>query len=255
MNHTQIIGFAGSKQAGKDTACNFVLAIKIAELGICKSARLTDTGQIEITDVFGESIAGQEWMPFKAPDVDVQNLFDNELGKYIKIYSFAYKLKELCVDLLGLDRELVFGNDEQKNSKTHIEWSSVKNSSNKQGYMTVREVLQYVGTDMFRGLDPSVWVNACLNQIKSEQPELALVSDVRFENEVKAIQNFGGFVVGLNRNPFKNNTDNHVSELSAKKCLDICDIVIENDTLTIPEQNKEIYLSIKHLGNISEILA
>ena len=107
---------------------------------------------------------------------------------------------------------------------------------------------------MFRGLDPSVWVNACLNQIKSEQPELALVSDVRFENEVRAIQSAGGFVVGLNRNPFKQETDQHVSEVSAQKCLDLCDTIIKNDTLSIPEQNKEIYFAIKHLDNIPEIL-
>ena len=31
---TQIIGFAGRKQSGIDTACNFILAAKIAELGI-----------------------------------------------------------------------------------------------------------------------------------------------------------------------------------------------------------------------------
>ena len=251
---TQILGFAGRKQAGKDTACNFILATKIAELGICKSSRLTKDGTIEVTDIFDESPSGKDWISFTSPDVDIDNLFDNELGKYIKIYSFAYKLKQLCVDILGLDEKLVFGNDKQKNTQTHIEWKTVKGSSNTNKYMTVREVLQYVGTDMFRGLDPSVWVNACLNQIKSEQPELALVSDVRFENEVRAIQSAGGFVVGLNRNPFKQETDQHVSEVSAQKCLDLCDTIIKNDTLSIPEQNKEIYFAIKHLDNIPEIL-
>ena len=43
---TQIIGFAGRKQSGKDTACNFILAAKIAELGVSKSTRLTNTGEI-----------------------------------------------------------------------------------------------------------------------------------------------------------------------------------------------------------------
>ena len=90
MNQTQIIGFAGSKQAGKDTACNFILATKIAELGISKSTRLTGTGEIEVTDIFDEAPSGQDWMPFKTPYVDIENLFSNELGKFVKIFSLCY---------------------------------------------------------------------------------------------------------------------------------------------------------------------
>ena len=253
MGNTQIIGFAGHKQAGKDTGCNFILATKIAELGISKSSRLTKSGEIEVTDIFNESISGQEWMPFKPPHVDVEGLFDKELGKFVKIYSFAQKLKQLCVDVLGLDTDLVFGNDQQKNTKTHIKWDSIKSSTKKKGYMTVREVLQYVGTDMFRGLDPTIWVNACINQIKKEQPELALVSDVRFENEVKAIQEEGGYVIGLTRSPFKKPNKDHVSEPAPARCLDICDIVIDNASLSIPEQNEQIYLAVENLDGIPDI--
>ena len=254
MKHTQIIGFAGQKQAGKDTACNFILAIKLAELHVARSARLTELGTIEVTDIFDESMSGQEWMPFQSPHVDVESLFDNELGRFVNIYSFAHKLKQLCVDVLGLEQELVFGNDQQKNTKTHIKWDSIKSSTKKKGYMTVREVLQYVGTDMFRGLDPTIWVNACINQIKKEQPELALVSDVRFENEVNAIQEEGGYVIGLTRSPFKKPKTDHVSETAPAQCLDICDIVIDNANLSIPEQNEQIYLAIKHLNNIPDII-
>ena len=254
MKHTQIIGFAGKKQAGKDTGCNFILATKLAELQVAKSVRLTKLGTIEVTDIYNESISGKEWVPFQSPHIDVEGLFDKELGRFVKIYSFAHKLKQLCVDVLQLDKELVFGNDEQKNTKTHIKWDSIKSSTKRKGYMTVREVLQYVGTDMFRGLDPSIWVNACLHQIKIEQPELALISDVRFENEVKAIQDEQGFVVGLTRSPVKAPVEDHISEVAPTRCLEICDIVIENATLSIPEQNKQIYLAIKHLDNIPDIL-
>ena len=102
---TQIIGFAGRKQSGKDTACNFILAAKIAELGISKSTRLTKTGEIEVTDILDDSISGQEWMPFKSPYVNVDDLFSNELGKFIKRYSFAEKLKRMAVDVLGIKEE------------------------------------------------------------------------------------------------------------------------------------------------------
>tara|TARA_R110000824_G_scaffold288410_1_gene476318 strand:+ start:4028 stop:4777 length:750 start_codon:yes stop_codon:yes gene_type:complete len=248
MSDIQIIGFAGSKQAGKDTACNFLLAVKLAELGISESVRLTDMGKIEVTDILSESISGQEWMPFKPPHVDVENLFNNKLGKFIKIYSFANKLKHMCIDILGLKENLVFGSDEEKNTLTDIPWDIPE----KTGNMTVREVLQHVGTDMFRGLDPSVWVNACLRQIEDDAPELALISDVRFENEVKAIQNKGGFVIGLTRKPYEKQ-DNHISEQEPKKCLTLCDAIIDNSTLSISEQNEQIYLTIKDLKNVPHI--
>ena len=51
---TQILGFAGKKQSGKNTACNYIVALKIAELGISKSTRLSERGEIEVTDIFGE---------------------------------------------------------------------------------------------------------------------------------------------------------------------------------------------------------
>lgn len=258
---TQIIGFAGKKQAGKNTACNFILAAKIAELGISKSTRL-NKGEIELTDIFDEHISGQEWFTFKPPNVDVDNLFENELGTFIKLYGFATKLKQMCVDILGLKEEWVFGTDEQKNTLTHITWENIATPSitinglpstpTSHSYMTAREVLQYVGTDMFRGLDPNIWVNACIKQIEKENPEVALISDVRFENEVIAIQEKGGFVIGLKRNPYKQ-TDQHASETNIDKCFELCDTVIDNAHLSISQQNEQIYLAIQHLKNITKI--
>ena len=253
---TQIIGFAGRKQSGKDTACNFIVAAKIAELGISKSTRLTNTGEIEVTDILDDSISGQEWMPFKAPYVNVDDLFSNELGKFIKRYSFAEKLKRMAVDVLGLKEEQAFGTDEQKNTPTHIQWESMPGDSAKlqpPGPMTGREVLQYLGTDIFRSMYQNVWVDACLRQIEEDAPEVALISDVRFENEIKAIQKQDGFVIGLSRNPYKA-SDMHESETQIGECLQLCDAVIENDNLSIPQQNEQIYLAIKDLNYMTEII-
>ena len=122
------------------------------------------------------------------------------------------------------------------------------------GYMTVREVLQLVGTDMFRDLNPSVWIDSCLRQIEEDQSEVALISDVRFENEVKAIQKQKGFVIGLARTSNTKENDTHISEQEPQKCLNLCDIVIDNKNLSIPEQNKEIYFAIKHLDNMANIV-
>ena len=122
---TQIIGFAGKKQSGKNTACNFVLAVKLAEVGICKTSRLNDEGEIEVTDILGEKPADMEWIPFKDPHVDVDKLFENELKDYIQLYALANSLKQMAVDILGLKPEQVFGTDKQKNSLTSILWEDM----------------------------------------------------------------------------------------------------------------------------------
>ena len=249
---TQIIGFAGKKQSGKNTACNFILATKIAELGVSKGTRLNENGEVEVTDILDDSPTNKEWFPFYSPHVDVENLFNNELGKFIKLYSFAEKLKRMAIEVLGLKEEWVFGTDKQKNTLTDINGEDMAGTALKKGRMTAREVLQVVGTDFFRSIYKNVWVDSCLRQIKEDGSELALISDVRFENEILAIQNAGGFVVGLKRNPSKKK-DKHPSETANEKCIDLCDAVINNQPLTISQQNEKIYLAIKHLDNIPEI--
>jgi len=253
---TQIIGIAGRKQSGKNTACNFILATKIAELGIAKSSRLNKQGEIEITDIFNESVSGQDWFSFMMPYVDVDKLFNNELGKFIRLYSFADKLKRMSIDILGLKEEQVFGTDKQKNTLTHMQWENMPGNEpqvHPSGPMTGREVLQHLGTDIFRSMYKNVWVDACLRQIQTDASEIALISDVRFENEIKAIHAQKGFVIGLTRNPY-NKSDKHASETQIEKCLELCDAVIDNDQLSIPEQNKQIYFAIKHLDNIADII-
>ena len=79
-----------------------------------------------------------------------------------------------------------------------------------------------------------------------------MISDIRFENEIQAIQDQNGFVIGLKRNPYKQ-ADMHASETHIDKCFDLCDTVIDNTKLSIPQQNEQIYLATKHLKNMTDI--
>ena len=76
---------------------------------------------------------------------------------------------------------------------------------------TVREVLQVVGTDWFRGLWEDCWINAWMKRVSETTANVVLVPDVRFPNEVKAVQDLGGFVIRLMRAPFAGQ-DQHLSE-------------------------------------------
>lgn len=150
-----------------------------------------------------------------------------------KIYNFADPLKNLCIDILGLKYSQCYGSDEDKNQLVNCYWD------NKQ--LTAREVLQMVGTDMFRKLQNHVWSNATIRQILREQPDIGIIADCRFPNEVDAIKRVGGIVIKLTRNP-------HNSDHSSEIALDpdqydqsLFDLVIDNDNMTIAEQNKIIY--------------
>ena len=248
---TQILGFAGKKQSGKNTACNYIVALKLAELGISKNTRLTERGLIEVTDVFGETISGKEWFSFTDKNLNVDKLFDDSLGKFVRIYGLADTLKDLCINILGLEYNQAYGTDEEKNSNTGIEWGNLPhhNDKIKTTKMTAREVLQYVGTDIFRKLDPDVWIKSLLRKIEKDKPEVALVCDVRFKNEISCLQKRGGFILGLTRDKYRE-ADQHSSEKEIEEGFSLCDSIIDNKDMDITEQLKMIHNVIKHLPNV-----
>jgi hypothetical protein len=248
---TQILGFAGKKQSGKNTACNYIVALKLAELGISKKTRLTDRGEIEVTDIFGETKKDREWFGFNNQNLNVNKLFNDSLGKFVRIYGLADTLKDLCINVLGLEYSQAYGTDEEKNSSTNIKWGSLPspNKNIKSKKMTAREVLQYIGTDVFRKLDPNVWINSLLRKIQKDKPEVALICDVRFKNEISYLQKKGGFILGLTRDKYSK-TDKHPSEKEIEGCFTLCDSVVDNKDMDITEQLKMIHNVIKHLPNI-----
>ena len=112
-----------------------------------------------------------------------------------KIYSFADPLKKnICMDILGLTHDQCYGSDDNKNELTNNYWNDKQ--------LTAREVMQFVGTDIFRKMQNNIWVDATLKQIDQDQPELAIISDCRFPNEVLALKDIGGLIIKLTRNPY-----------------------------------------------------
>jgi hypothetical protein len=156
----------------------------------------------------------------------------------VKIYSFADALKEkICIDVLGLTREQCYGTDEHKNSFTEYLWENF--GIGKIGYMTAREIMQQVGTEIFRKyFGDEIWVNATFRQIKKEGYRIALICDVRFPSEVEAVIFSNGYIFRLLRDVCEG--DAHTSETA----LDNYDFskykdnafVIDNTNMSIEEQ-------------------
>lgn len=171
----------------------------------------------------------------------VKDLFEqSERGFKSKVYNFADPLKEdVCMNVLGLTYHQCYGSDESKNELVNCYWPSSEAELSKQ--MTAREVMQYVGTDIFRKIQTNVWSSATITKIKKDNYDLALIADCRFPNEVDAVKESNGFVIKLSRNLYDSN---HLSE----KALDDniydqsnFDLVIDNNHLTIEKQNEIIY--------------
>lgn len=60
-------------------------------------------------------------------------------------------------------------------------------------------LLQLVGTEIFRKYQPDIWVRVCMDTIAEQAPDVAIIPDVRFQNEVRAIQQAHGYVVKVTR--------------------------------------------------------
>ncbi len=128
---------------------------------------------------------------------------------------------------------------------------------------TVREVLQVVGTDWFRTLWPDCWINAFRHAMGFSRARNIIIPDVRFPNEVQAIQSMGGHVIRFLRAPFRDH-DTHASEtaldemeqetlaLAATEAADVSgypgryfDACIDNREMSIPEQNAAVVQLLK----------
>lgn len=155
-----------------------------------------------------------------------------------RIYNFADPLKkDICMNILGLTHEQCYGEDIDKNTLTDIEWEGNK--------LTAREVMQFVGTDLFRKMKNDVWASATINKIQREQPKLAVIADCRFPNEVEAVRNVGGLVIKLSRNLYHSN---HASEVALDENNydpKNFDLVIHNEDINISQQNSIILNFLK----------
>lgn len=270
---TKILALSGRKQSGKNTSFNYLLGITMLKLSIVREQiAVTPEGQLWISDIFGDqNNRGIFDIDRHIPEMEVFR--EETIYPYIKNYSFADALKkDVCMNILGLTYEQCYGTDEQKNSVVpHLLWENMpgvitelpKESYREDdpieyikgrlgdyyaiwnnqifhspGPMTAREVMQYVGTEVFRKMWGDVWAQACVNKIQRDGSLFAIITDCRFPNEVEMVQKAGGKVVRFTRG--SNSKDMHDSEASLDKNKfdwNRFDAVIDNENMSIGEQN------------------
>jgi len=167
----RFITLAGKKQVGKDT-----------------SAKM-------LSDVLSETHSG--------------NIF---------IVHFADALKKACNVIFGISLEDM-ETEEGKQKLTHVRWPHLNDNpgftdnwmpDSNGAFMTVREVLQFVGTELFRNqMDPDVWLNSVFMQPWQES-DVVIIADARFPNEA-ALGRKHGVLINVSRDTGLGG-DSHVSE-------------------------------------------
>lgn len=127
--------------------------------------------------------------------------------RVVEMLAFADPMKEFCINCLGIQRELICGSDKDKNTPTHYKWEKMppfirEKFPERTGAMTIRHVIQVVGTEMCRGIwGENVWIDAMSRRIvesdvrsarAGQSPTAIVITDVRFPDEAQAIGGWGG---------------------------------------------------------------
>lgn len=172
---------------------------------------------------------------------------------YKRLY-FAMPLKNMCADFLNVSLEeldrlknenvgLEINFDESTidffSKETEIPKETVYKVMNGKLVHNIRELLQFVGTDLIRAYNMNWHVNKIRAMI--EDNEKYVIEDVRFPNEKEMIEDIGGdnwFVV----RPKIDNISHHISEESLR-WQDFGDkVIINNNSIEYLEMMWENFL-------------
>jgi hypothetical protein len=245
---TKIIGFAGTKQAGKTTASNFLHGYQMRCHSVINNFSILEDGKLMVESVIksedGEEYESKGMLDVNRSDMEFAEWAAYNMWPFVKSYSMARPLKEFCIHMFKLNRSEVYGNNAQKDLKTKYRWEDMPGVTDKTGRMTNREFLQFFGSDLCRKIYPDIWQRRLVDDIQAEQPLLAVIDDLRFPNEVEAIQDAGGKVIYLTRNPYE---DSHHSENQLAN-YDGMDAVIDNANLGIHDVNVELVRLLESWG-------
>lgn len=268
---TIIVALSGKKQSGKTSLSNYLHGHEMQRHDVVEKFFLSPEGNLVVNCTFQDE-KGNSFEEMGVLDLQQRN--DNfyryaakNIWPLIRAYNFADALKEMCVMLFNVPVECVYGTDEQKNQlQEHLLWENMPGvmtqefqigcvdwqsyssyfatEEPRQGPMTAREFMQYLGTDVMRKMYEPIWLENCFRRIEEDKPEIAVIGDCRFMNEIHAVQARGGKVIRLKRSLYE---CNHKSEIDADN-YEGFDDVIENDGMNLQESCELFIESLIKLG-------
>lgn len=262
---TKIIAVSGRKFSGKSSLCNYLQAhvhhqtrmgpnpkdqwaIDQDSSGVIRWFRQQADGYCEISPPQAEALNGESRIynfadALKQTCIDVLGLsyeqvwgteeqknsltkfsWDN-LPAFVRwINSSKHEMREYLCGEWTSHHEI----NTEKGFISHMQMGFVP-FFEKRGFMTAREVMQVMGTEIMRKMfHDSVWVDATLRKISKDGPKIAFIADCRFRSEFKAVHDAGGYIIRLERSIFK---DAHASEID----MDGFDFGKYDRTLVVPD--------------------
>jgi hypothetical protein len=230
MDKPLILGITGKAGSGKDTVASL---LQLFEISKGKKA---------------EVLAAATYHTFEQR---CQVLKTNRF-KESSLYrdSFALPLKEITSIILNCsinkleDREF-------KNSQIPVEL--IPDKVHDDLPFTVRNLMQYLGTELFREhYSTNLWVNMLLNRVKNSKNDV-IVTDVRFKNEAAAIHKNNGIVISVVRPWHNNDVDTHPSELM-QGITPYVTIVNDEDIQTLVDKVEKLYEAYAYYKRQDSIL-
>jgi hypothetical protein len=241
----KIIGIAGSAKAGKSTCANFIVGRRMKNIGMIDEFHLNKHGKLMVV---ADEIQEDQSIKKVTREFESKNSVRNpefelwaqqDLWPNVKIYSLADPLKFFLMDTFGLTLEQCFGGD--KYTPTEVLWERVQflpGVTKKKGPMTARELMEVVGSCFVRQLGESTFVDAALRKIYAEQPDLAIIDDVRADFEAAAIQQASGKIIRLTRGLSKNISEQTIDSIEPDYVLDNSETNITDSMVTLLEALK-----------------
>ena len=145
-------------------------------------------------------------------------------GKAVAVLRFADPIKDTACRWFGFTLEQVSGEDPDTDREDPAHGA---------GGLSIREILQRIGMAA-RLIDQDVYTRLLIREYQAKRSTtgdlLVVVPDVRFPNEVDAIREAGGLVVGVVREGAESD-DDHPSETQVDRALELCDLVFHNHTI------------------------
>lgn len=144
-------------------------------------------------------------------DLEDQEFKSSPLGEEWIRYGYADGFKHIYED--GVKTTIMINKEcskEKYEEEYRVNWQTAYKHE-----FTPRELMQFIGTDLFRDkLLNNIWVNALFADYQSKTiidknitkgfPKVEypnwIITDVRFPNEVKAVKDRGGITIRVNRN-------------------------------------------------------
>ena len=183
----------------------------------------------------------------------LKEAFKDLTGDEYIFMAYAGILKEQVGESFGLTKEQLYGDQKELPDGRYLRptlpycagSSGEPNGDGKlpNPHWTAREIMQAYG-EFHRSIDVNYWVKKVVDKIEKECYSNVIITDIRYPNELSAINTFSGVSINIVREDAPEiHGSKHSSETSMDSVTDYDFVVNNNGTI---EDLKEVAYSLAH---------